>query len=413
MEEESSKLNVLHQLNQRIINNNQDKKSKIKKFFICIRNYNNKDTNKKQRNPGIELLRLLGMYAIIVQHVLSRGKALIKYYYKELHLINISSLWNVGCYALISGIIGHKTCKYSNLLYLWVCTVFYSVIIYLYYKKYKKYIWNYNYWKNRTLLENFAPVVYAKYWYFTAYFGMYLFVPLVNKGLSLVNQKELLIIVISLFGIFIIWKDFINFNFDPFRFNNGYSILGLLIFYIAGAYFGKYIIRGNKNRSIFYYLSCLFIYISSTLLCYYCCLFFDCKITILINLSKIFTKRINSFAMILQIISLTLIITQMKYNIIIGKIVSYIGHLTFGVYLIHFNEYIKSFELIKIFQNYNVSTPLRTLIYLVYIRAIQIYIICLIIEYMRYLLFKILKIREICILIEKFINKFFDKLIKT
>ena len=101
MEEESSKLNVLHQLNQRIINDNQDKKSKIKKYLIYIRNFNNKDTNKKQRNPGIELLRLLGMYAIIIQHVLSRGKALNKYYYKELHLINISSFWNVGCYALI------------------------------------------------------------------------------------------------------------------------------------------------------------------------------------------------------------------------------------------------------------------------------------------------------------------------
>ena len=128
MEEEGSKINVLHQLNQRIINDNQDKKSKIIKYLINIRNYNNKDTNKKQRNPGIELLRLLGMYAIIVHHVLLRGQALNKYYYKELHLINISSFWHVGCYALISGIIGHKTCKYSNLLYLWVCTVFYSVI---------------------------------------------------------------------------------------------------------------------------------------------------------------------------------------------------------------------------------------------------------------------------------------------
>ena len=245
---------------------------------------------------------------------------------------------------------------------------------------------------------------------------MYLFVPLINKALSIVNQKELLIIVISHFGIFIIWKDLINFKSDPFQFHYGYSILGLLIFYIAGAYFGKYIIKANKNRNLFYYLFCMFIYISSTLLCYYCCMIFDrerFKIKILIHLIQIFSQRINSFAMILQIISLTLIFTQIKYNIFICKIISYIGHLTFGVYLIHFNEYIKSFELKKIFDNYNVSTPLKTLIYLVYIRSIQIYIICLIIEYMRYLLFKILKIREICILIEKFINNIFDKYIKT
>ena len=32
-------------------------------------------------------------------------------------LINISTFWHVGCYALISGIVGYKTCKYSNLFY--------------------------------------------------------------------------------------------------------------------------------------------------------------------------------------------------------------------------------------------------------------------------------------------------------
>ena len=191
MEEEGSKISVLHQINQRMINYNQSQKSIIIKKLIHV------DTNKRERNPGIELLRLLGMFAIIVSHVLYSGLAFKKYNYKELHLINISTFWHVGSYALISGIVGHKTCKYSNLMYLWIYTVFYSVIIYLCYKKYNKYIWTEKYWKDRTLLENFTPVVYRKYWYFTAYFGMYLFVPLINKALSIVNKKELLIIVIS------------------------------------------------------------------------------------------------------------------------------------------------------------------------------------------------------------------------
>ena len=93
MEEESTKINVLHLLNQKMVNDNQNQKSiKIKKLIHV-------DTNKRERNPGIELLRLLGMYAIIVSHVF--GLAFKKYNYKELHLINISSFWHVGCYALI------------------------------------------------------------------------------------------------------------------------------------------------------------------------------------------------------------------------------------------------------------------------------------------------------------------------
>lgn len=102
---------------------------------------------------------------------------------------------------------------------------------------------------------------------------MYLFVSLVNKGLSIVNKKELKIIVISLFVAYVL-KNFINRD-DPFGFNSGRSVIGLLIYFIAGAYFGKYIIKQNGNKSIFYYLICLFVYISSTLLCYYLCHFFD------------------------------------------------------------------------------------------------------------------------------------------
>lgn len=153
--------------------------------------------------------------------------------------------WHVICFGLISGIVGYKTYKYSNLLYLWISTVFYSVVIHLYYKRYHP-----TYFENHTLIENFFPVIYNKYWYFTSYFGMYLFIPLINKGLSIVNKKELKTIVVSIFSIFIILKDFIIIKNDPFKLNSGYSVLNLIMFYILGAYLGKYIIKGNKNKSI-------------------------------------------------------------------------------------------------------------------------------------------------------------------
>ena len=205
------------------------------------------------------------MYAIIVHHVLLYGGAFKKYQkYKEVFLMNILSFWHVSSYGLISGIVGNRTSKYSNLLYLWICTVFYSVIIHLYYKKYHPY-----FFPNNKLITNFFPVIYNKYWYFTSYFGMYLFIPLINKGLSIINKNELKIIVISLIGIFIIWRDFIIIYSDPFILNSGYSVLGLLIFYITGAYLGKYVIKTKENRTIIYYFFCILIYISSSLLCYY------------------------------------------------------------------------------------------------------------------------------------------------
>ena len=99
---------------------------------------NNKNKN-KIRNPGIDLVRILAMYGIIIHHLTIFGKLKNKYkIYPEIYLINILTHWHVSSFALISGIIGYKTNKYSNLLYLWLIVLFYSARIYKYVITYKK-----------------------------------------------------------------------------------------------------------------------------------------------------------------------------------------------------------------------------------------------------------------------------------
>ena len=95
---------------------------------------NNKSvTERKIRNPGIDLVRILSMYAIIVHHVLYFGDLFKKYdKYKELILMNITCFWHVSSYALISGFIGYKTNKYSNLLYLWICVYFIQQVLFIF-----------------------------------------------------------------------------------------------------------------------------------------------------------------------------------------------------------------------------------------------------------------------------------------
>jgi hypothetical protein len=34
------------------------------------------------------------------------------------------------------------------------------------------------------LYKEYFPVIYSRYWYFTSYFGMYIFLPAVNKGIQ-------------------------------------------------------------------------------------------------------------------------------------------------------------------------------------------------------------------------------------
>ena len=93
----------------------------------------------KKRNAGIDLLRIIAMIGIVFAHILYQGKGLDKYqkYNRKIKILFTYIFWHVNAYAIISGIVGYKSTKYSNLLYIWLCAVFYSVSIHYYYIIYK------------------------------------------------------------------------------------------------------------------------------------------------------------------------------------------------------------------------------------------------------------------------------------
>ena len=174
----------------------------------------------KPRDPGIELGRILAMYGIVIHHILVHGHAFKKYLqYKGLYKLNISFYWHVNTFIFISGYAGYKTTKYSNLLYLWFCVIFYSIGIIKYFSIYKPHIY-----KSQIKIIDFFPVITEKYWYFSEYFGMYLFLPVFNKGLENINKPRLKIMIITLIGVYIILLDLfcglvfnILFNWGLFR----------------------------------------------------------------------------------------------------------------------------------------------------------------------------------------------------
>ena len=171
-----------------------------KKFGLNKKSKRNKNAKvkmiKKERNPGIDLLRILGMYAIVVHHIIYFGNLINKYkQYPQIYFTNLLCFWHISVFGMISGFVGHNTHKYSNLFYLWFWALFYSVGIHIIYKKYNPYIITKN-----NIYECFMPVFSEQYWYFTQYFGMYLFLPLINKGLSIVGKKELKLIVLIFYN---------------------------------------------------------------------------------------------------------------------------------------------------------------------------------------------------------------------
>lgn len=380
---------------KREINNNN-------REIYMINKIDTNDRKRKIRNPGIDSVKVLAMYAIIIHHILLHAKVYIKYNkYKEIALMNISSFWHVSSYALVSGYIGYKSHKYSNLLYLWLCVLFYSLCFTYIFGKIKL---ETN--AEAITFKDYFPVNFGKYWYFTKYFGMYLFLPVINKGISNLSKSELRIVVISLILIYIILKDIINPGRDIYVMNYGYSVLWLLIYYITGAYIEIYKkeYHGIKNK-ITLFIIYIFVFNFSTYLCFKLAYYQKGYLKIL---KRVFAIRINSFPMIIQSISITLLLTQIKYNKYLAKIITFLGPLTFGIYLVHENPIFRNNVIKQLFIKDSYNLSLYTVIKLVLIRGLKVFIFSIIVDYFRNKIFVILRLRKICIFFENCIFKFIN-----
>ena len=353
----------------------------------------------KQRNYGIDLLRVFSMIKIINLHINKRSGLLslnsnnIKF--KEIWCLEIFSLCSVDCFGLISGIVAFDKYKFSNLINLWFISAFYCVSkhLYLYIK---------NEINFKKLFLSFFPILMKFHWYINAYFIMYLFLPFINSGINTINKKifkYLVIFYILFFSIYYIIS--VIFKIKNFSFLlRGYSSSWLTILYIIGSYFGKYILKSKDISSRIFKTIHFINYIGFSLLSSE--IFFIKKNTLLISYP--------SPTILFQAISLVMLFYSIKItNIFLIKIIKFITPLTFSATLIHSSLFsIKPKLVLFLFESIR---QLRKYIFLeIYLLSLIIFIFCILIDYFRLLLFKIMRIREICLSLEKIFPKIIDRI---
>ena len=358
-----------------------------------------KKSIKRQRNPNIDFIRIIGMVAIIIHHLILHGRMKDKYtkFKKQIVLLDILCKWHVNSFGIISGLVNNKSHKFSNLLYLWLLVLFYSIGFHLKYKNYEKG----KYKKN--LISIIYPVIHGEYWYFTSYFGMYPFLSFINLGLSNISSVEFKKSVYFIFGVFIIWSSYFQ---DKFVQHSGYSPISLIILYLIGAYISKYIFNINL-RSLYRFLT-LFICIALFTIVSISCYYINIKNLYSKNNSKLkglFAIRINSLPMFLQVISITIFISNIKFNRILSCMITFIGPLTFDVYLIHENPYIRSIFINTIFKSEKPYFKLKDIYALIAKKCFFIFIISIFIAYIRNIIFTLLKIKKLCSFFEFLMTK--------
>ena len=192
------------------------------------------------RNHGIELLRIFAMLLAAVLHILKKGGVITA---SEGNLAAYSTVWlleaaaycAVNCYALISGYVGYsdrpKPLRLARCIELWLQVVFYSVIITTVYC-----IAGVGSVGVSGFADAFLPVTSKQYWYFTAYIGMFFFIPLLNALVRRVNRRALVSLCIMLIAVFSLYDTFASFwKKDPLALVGGHSPLWLGVLYIFGA----------------------------------------------------------------------------------------------------------------------------------------------------------------------------------
>lgn len=359
----------------------------------------------KRRILWIDLLRIISMLMVIILHICLKGGVLSSFpigsvgYFLS-WLVESCCYCAVNCYALITGYVMYnpgKKFNYSKIVPLWLQVFFYCVCFFL--------IWKFFDPENLTMttLSYLTPVTNNIYWYFTAYFGMFFFMPFMNIFAEKLDKKQFTSFLATMFVVF----SFIPFTFsdkDPFRTNDGYSMLWLMVMYFAGTYlkrFGDDIMVRKRVWLAVYAAASILPLISSALAdTVYISHNADAMI-----LGGTTYNYVSPFTVIAAV-SLFMLVrgTEIKSRFL-AWLIGFFAPVTFGVYLIHVHPLVFSNIMSGNFAFIAGFHPIA-IIPAIILAAVLMFIALSAVEYIRILLFRLLRINKLSeTLVNSVVNK--------
>ena len=342
----------------------------------------------KERNYGLDVLRILAMVMIVMLHYFQKGGMLV---YASINNPSNVVAWfleaccniAVNCYVLISAYFLIKAkFKIKKVIQLVIEVVFYSVIIYFLFV-----IFNGKIITIKDLLSTFLPVLTQQYWFISTYLVMYILSPFLNMLIEKLDKPTCKKLTLLMVGIFSIWPTVIFFG-DSIDSKNGYSISWFICLYFVGSYIRLHKNEVVKNRKKYlgaYLLISLIITASKFILS---ALYHNQIIPE--DYSEIY-YRYNSFTMLASSICLFMFFKDMVVKRTIPrKIVSFLAPCTFGVYLIHEHPCMRTFLYHEILHcNDVLNSNYYVLIMLGAVATV--YIVCTFIEFGRIKLFNVIQ----------------------
>lgn len=353
----------------------------------------------QKRVYGIDLLRVISMLMIVTLHVLLHGGILDAALpgtvnYGAAWFLETAAYCGVNCYALISGYVGvGARYRYSNILYLWLQVSGINVLVTVIFSLVKPDAvgkWG--------MLRAAFPVLTDAYWYFTAYFAMFFFLPFLNYLVQTLKQKQLESLLFAAFMLFSVMPTIVDE--DIFRISNGYSASWLILLYLTGAYIRRYGKQEKKHGGIY-----LLLYLICVLVCWSSKLGIEYIDELRgLNFNNEWLLKYNSPFILFAAICLLMCFRNLKISRRLGNFIWKISALTFGVYLWHDNPLIRE-NILSDKLTWVAEIPLPAMIGTVFGVTAFIFAVCCCVDFVRKTGFERLGIRRMCEGIEKGIGQ--------
>jgi len=350
----------------------------------------------QKRNTGIDLLRIIAAFMVLILHILGQGGLLKALPVKA---VSFKVGWSleylcfcaVNCFGLISGFSGfHSRDSYGRILRSWLQVFFFAVGGAVVMHLYKPVLV-----KEETIKLALLPVINKKYWYYTAYFCIAFFMPAMNRMVKAMEKRQLQLFIIGGAILLSVIPTFANK--DLFYTNNGYSPIWLAYLYVVGGYLAKYPLKLHPFKCFLIYLLGVFL----TCMNKFYPDFFE-------SMKDISLAKYTSPTILVCAIFLLAGLAQCKFHKFFQKIIHFVAPLSFATYLLHAQGpvygYFMESKFGKIAREGSLTIVLR-----VFAIALGWFLLGIAIDFVRDKLFKLIGVPKLCKKIDVCVDKFLSK----
>ncbi len=345
---------------------------------------------KKERNVGIELLRIVSMFMIVLLHCVNHTQLHAATSASTAHALSIyfpygASQCAVNIYAMITGYVCVQS-KYRPSRYVEIWLQVFALNAAFGLADIVQ-----NGLQIKTLVHCLFPVSSGTFWYFSSYTLLFLCMPYLNRLLLSISKQRykkllLMLAVVST----VAWLALFLFNQDMFATDAGYSPFWLMVLYCAGAYIKIFEAdfqtwKAGRCLCVFVFLSVVnglsmpaLKWLTTRLLGY--------------PTKERFLLSYLSPTTILAAVSIVL--CALKLRIKTGKrAIVWLGSLTFGIYIIHMQPFFREHIIGQYFANAASQSWYTVLVEFLGF-ALAVFAACAVLDWIRKLLFRLLRVPQ-------------------